>query len=160
VAVGFAKRCPTATVYAYDIVELCQDRTRELAQKNGVADSVKIGGECTVAELNRLSGENSLVFCDCEGAEVDLIDPAKAPNLLKTTMIVEFHDHVRTDMTISQVIMQRFASSHDIEIVGRQSRQADQFPSLQMLPADIRPLAMHEDRMPTQYWAYFKPKAR
>ena len=44
-AVGMARLAPEITVYAYDIEERARIACADLAQRNGVADRVIVGGE-------------------------------------------------------------------------------------------------------------------
>jgi hypothetical protein len=159
-AVGLALRQPSATLYAYDIDPSAQVWCREMAQLNGVANRVVIDGECTHEKLQRLLGPRGLVLCDCEGFEFELLDPLAIPALRSADLIVELHDHVRTDVDITPTLRTRFAGSHEITIIDRASRNESDYSFLQSLPPEQRPLAMHEPRMRFQQWAFLKSKER
>ena len=159
-AVGLVLRQHSAIMYAYDIDPFAQNSCREMADLNGVADRVIIDGECTHEKLQALLGSRSLVVCDCEGAEFELLDPAQVPALRLADLIVELHDHVRSDVAITPALCQRFADSHEITMIDRADRNALDYPCLQSLPPEQRSLAMHEPRMPFQQWVFLKSKAR
>ncbi len=159
VAVGLALRAPSATVYAFDIRTEARDNCRSLAVVNDVERRVVIGSECTPAKLDTISGPRSLVFCDCEGYELELLDPAKVPHLKDADIIVELHDFMRTDVAITPTILARFADTHEITVTGIKRRSAEDFPSLSILPQEVRGRAMHEDRVEYQQWAYLKAKS-
>jgi hypothetical protein len=159
VAVGLALRAPAATIHAFDIRAEARDNCLSLAVMNDVERRIVIGGECTPARLDMICGARSLVFCDCEGYELDLLDPARVPHLRDSDIIIELHDFMRTDVAITPTILARFAETHDIELTGIKRRSAEDFPSLAVLPAEIRVRALHEDRVEYQQWAYLKAKS-
>lgn len=159
VAVGLALRAPAATVYAFDIRAEARDNCRSLAAANQVAPRVVIGSECTPASLDEICGARSLVFCDCEGYELELLDPVKVPHLKDADIIVELHDFMRTDVAITPTILARFEATHEITVTGITRRSAEEFPSLSVLPQEVRARALHEDRVEYQQWAYLKAKS-
>ena len=117
-----------------------------------------VGGECTPETLNTICGDRSLVFSDCESYELELLDPDKVPALRNADIIVELHDFMRTDVAITPTVLARFEATHDITVTGLKRRSADDFPSLAMLPNQIRAQALHEDRVEYQQWAYLKAR--
>jgi len=88
-----------------------------------------------------------------------LLDPAKVPHLKDADIIVELHDFMRTDVAITPTILARFADTHEITVTGIKRRSAEDFPSLSILPQEVRGRAMHEDRVEYQQWAYLKAKS-
>ena len=159
VAVGLALRAPDAKVFAFDILSIPRDQCRELAGLNKVEDRVIVGGECTPETLNTICSDRSLIFSDCESYELELLDPDKVPALKNADIIVELHDFMRTDVAITPTVLARFTTTHDITVTGLTRRSADDFPSLAMLPKDVRAQALHEDRVEYQQWAYLKAKS-
>jgi predicted O-methyltransferase YrrM len=160
VAVGLALRAPAATVFAFDIDAVARSKCRSLAGINRVEDQVIVEGECTPQKLDALCCDRVLVFCDCEGYELELLDPEKAPRLKNADIIVELHDFMRTDVAITPAILARFADTHDIAVTGVKRRSAADFPCLSVLPGKVRARALHEDRVEYQQWAYLKAKSR
>ena len=75
-----------------------------------------IGGEFTASNFQAHAGRDVLVFCDVEGAEVDLLDPILAPSLAEMDLIVESHDCLRAD--ISELLTDRFSATHDVEVIA------------------------------------------
>ena len=121
-AVGFARRLPAARIGAFDTDPLAQDACRALAAKNGVADRIEVGGSFRQEEFARYSGESALVFCDIEGAELQLLDPKAAPALAGMDLIVECHDCFNP--AISPALAERFAATHEVELVRQSGRDA------------------------------------
>jgi len=114
-AVGFALRQPMAHVYARDTNPAMLAHVRDLATLNGVESRVSVGGVWQAGDFRVVQGLRGLVFCDIEGAELGLLDPLVAPELLTCDIIVEMHDCF--DPHISRILQDRFRESHQIEIV-------------------------------------------
>ncbi len=113
VAAGLARRlAPGAKLYAFDISPDAREWCREMVQLNGVEERVVIEAACTHERMQALLGDQGFVFCDCEGYEYELLDPAKAPALKNADILVELHDHERTDVDIKPALLARFADSH------------------------------------------------
>lgn len=159
VAVGLARRAPDAVVHAFDIDVTAQDDCRKLAAINAVTDRVVIAGECTPSHLEALCAERALVFCDCEGHELELLDPAKVPALAQADIIVELHDFMRSDVAITPAVLSRFAATHDIAVADVRPCLPADYPCLTIFPEHIRAQALHEDRVSYQQWAYLTAKA-
>jgi ribosomal protein L11 methylase PrmA len=160
VAVGLALRAPSATVFGFDIDASARAKSKALASLNHVADRVIVESECTPQRLNDLCVGRPLVFCDCEGYEVELLDPEKAPHLKTADIIVELHDFMRTDIDITPTILSRFAATHDIAIAGVTGRSPGDYACLAEFPEQARAQALHEDRISYQQWAFLRAKAR
>jgi hypothetical protein len=133
-----------------------------LAGWNGVPD-VSIEGCCGAQELEaalNCPGEN-LVICDIEGAEAELLDPAKVPQLALTWMLVEMHDAFRPD--VSALLRQRFSKSHCIKEVQSTLRHWYDFPGRRsaatFLPRSLALRAMEKGR-PPQSWFWMQPIQR
>jgi hypothetical protein len=114
-SVGLALRMSNTTVLGFDINEGEQQRSRDLAGLNDVQDRVKISGVFDGADFARYADQKTLVVMDIEGAEGDLLDPARYPALQKMDVIVELHDVYRKG--ISKIVSERFKATHDIEII-------------------------------------------
>jgi hypothetical protein len=112
-AVGLALALPNSNIFARDIDEKAQELIKKLAEINNV-ENILVGGELTHREISRLPN-NSLLMCDIEGAEVELLDPSKAPKLRNVDIIVEAHDLLRPNTT--EVLIERFSDTHRIKIV-------------------------------------------
>jgi hypothetical protein len=116
-AVGLARRMPGTRVQAHDASDKAQDLCRALATANGVADRVKVGGLFTHADFAICTAQPTLVLCDIEAGEMDLLDPVAAPGLLAADILVECHDCLRP--AITQTLQARFAASHNIRRIER-----------------------------------------
>ena len=151
-AVGMALRLPEAEIRAYDTDPKSQAACRKLAELNGVADQVKIAGEFRGQDFDALAAEGgrSLVLCDIEGAERDLIDPAAYPGLKRLDLFVELHDVL--DPKISRRVTERFAESHEVMIVPHAISKVELPPLFQGLDNLDRLLGVWEWRSGPTPW--------
>ncbi len=157
-AVGLARKLPEARVFAFDIDIRARELCEALAKANGVSERVLIAGECGFEELAALSGEQSLLICDCEGCELVLLDPNAVPNLRRTDILVELHDMV--DPSISKTIVSRFEGSHDITLISSADRDPSAYNALKPFSDRDRHVAVAEFRDDAMQWAFMRSRQR
>lgn len=116
-AVGLARRMPGTRVWARDEDPRAQVLCRALAEVNGVSERVEIGGRMDHADFDVCTTAPTLVLCDIEGAESDLLDPVRAPGLLAADILLEAHDCITPGL--SQLLTDRFAATHQVTQIGR-----------------------------------------
>lgn len=154
-AVGMKRLAPAAKVFAYDIDERARASCAELASRNGV--QVTVGSEFRHEDFAGFAGRRTLVWCDIEGAECQLLDPAAAPALAGMDIVVELHP--TKERHAGNVVPPRFASTHDIEFLQggphhpRLPRFLQQSGHLDQL------LAQWEWRSAPTPWAIMRSKA-
>ncbi len=153
-AVGLALRCPNSRIYAFDIEQEARKLCQELAEINGVADRVKVGGQFDSTTLHRFGSEDTLIICDVDGYEEDLIDLSVSPALAHMDMLVELHEPFRPGST--KKITGRLAKTHKITIVDATDRDPKKFPIIQFLSSKDQKVALTEDRPAGQTYAYFQ----
>jgi hypothetical protein len=150
-AIGMALRLPRTTVYPFDLDPMAQRVVRAMAAGNGVADRVHVRGRCDPPVLQSLiTGRRSLVFSDCEGYEMILMDPAAVPALRDADIVIEFHDDIVPGVT--DAVLSRFQRTHEIERIFPSPRRASDFPSLDFLGAADAEKVLSENRSPGQSW--------
>lgn len=116
-AVGLAKLLPACTVMGYDLAESARAACGALAKANGVEARVQVERGFEPDTLSAFAGRRTLVFCDIEGAEADLLDPARHPYWSRVDLIVEVHECFRKGLV--NLISQRFAPTHDIQWISQ-----------------------------------------
>jgi len=131
-AVGLARALPGCPVHAYEMNPLPAKVCRRLAQANGVAERVVVGGECRPEDLRGLPEVPTLVFSDCEGAEAELLDPSSVPLLRISTVVAELHESLAPG--VERQVPERFAQTHDLEVVEQQVRHSDDYRALRDAP--------------------------
>jgi precorrin-6B methylase 2 len=148
--VGFAQRLPQAHVYAFDLDPEAVKQCRHLAAINGISHRVTVAGRCTVDSLSSLIRGDTLIMCDCEGAELELLDPARIPQLAAADLLVEVHDFINP--AISAVLFSRFGGTHSITRIKSRGRDPADFPVLRRLSLRDRTLALDEFRPGPMEW--------
>lgn len=155
-AVGLARLLPCAVIHAFDIDpearQVCK-RTIELNR----ADNVRPRGRISARLLERTLASRSLVICDCEGYELQLLDPALAPSLKSAFIIVELHDFI--DPSISTVVVRRFEATHTIQVVHQGDKAEKARPHLAHLTSSEMTAATDEGRPggESMQWAVLIP---
>jgi len=116
-AVGLARRLPGARIRARDSNPAAQEKCRKLSQDNGVATQVDVGGTLDHDDLAVCTEQPTVLICDIEGAEIDLLDPSRAPALAEAAILVECHDTFRPGLT--DTLAARFAPTHAVTRIDR-----------------------------------------
>jgi hypothetical protein len=156
-AVGFARRMPQATVYAYDTSKAARRACAAMAQANGVAERVVLREEFRPEDLMALAGRKCLLFIDAEGAEDELLDLTRGPPLAKTSVIVETHPGARPGVT--ERLTERFAATHDIVRIDQQGKVARLPDWLRELGHLDQLLAVWEWRSSPTPWLVMRPRS-
>jgi SAM-dependent methyltransferase len=160
-AIGFARLLPDAVVYAYDINKTAREYCTELVKLNGLTGRVIVREKCDKSELESLPLEGAVIISDCEGYELDLLDPGKVPGLSKAILIVELHDCLVPGL--SDELLPRFEDTHNILLVSPKQRTPGCYQSLAGFKPAEQQLALNEGRQiidkPVQgQWAYMVSK--
>ena len=158
-AIGLARRLPNSRVIASDIDSRAQEVCANCASANFVAARVQVVGGLDAAGLNELIGPAAkpFVFMDCEGAEMELLDPVIAPNLVRTRFLVELHDFAND--AITPVLTGRFSATHDLTFISEGPRDPNRSPILARINSLDRWLAVCENRPQQMSWLYAVPKS-
>lgn len=155
-AVGLARRLPNTAIMARDASAAARDLCQALALRNGVADRVQVGGLVTHADFDIARTTDTVVICDIEGAEADLLDPAAAPGLRHARILVECHDCMTP--SISAALTARFAASHHVRQYDRVLDASALPPWTDQLSDLDRLLALWEWRSGPTPWLWMLPK--
>jgi hypothetical protein len=128
------------------------------AEANGVAVTTSLPA-ITAVELDNLIEHNNrpCVVIDCEGAELEILDPVSAPNLEYATILVETHDCIREG--IAHTLVDRFRDTHSIQWIRAQGKNPWQFEFLDKLSDMDKMSLVLEGRPETAVWLWMKPGA-
>jgi hypothetical protein len=132
--------------------------TQVNAQSNGVTITQALHS-ITAEQLNQEIEHNHrpCVIIDCEGAELEILDPALAPNLDYATILVETHDCIREG--IANTLVDRFRDTHSIQWIRAQGKNPWQFEFLDKLSDMDKMSIVLEGRPETAVWLWMKPGA-
>ena len=143
-----------ARVTGFDVNEKALDESRRISALNGL--------HVTVTQQFDFRSESwgegkTLVICDVEGAEIDLVQPSRIPNLNRTDLMIEIHD---TDgrTAILDELQQRFAVTHASCVILFKPRVGTDFPTDVFPPMDdrVKLEAMDERRKRGMRWLHLK----
>ena len=144
-AVGMARRMPNTKVLAFDLNPNAQEVCTALAQKNSVADRVKVGALFKPENFASYANQKVLVLCDIEGAERELLNPEVAPALKGMDLIVESHECLISGIT--QTLIDRFKNTHTITLIQDNGQR-----QLQDAPQWFNNLAHLDQLLATWEW--------
>lgn len=156
--VGMGARVPGVKLIAVDVnpaaIRVCS--TNALA--NAITNFESRLGETTHEWLEDQCAlpDNPFLIIDCEGFELPLLDPTKVPSLHKATMMIEAHDCVTPGIT--ETLIQRFESTHNIQAIPQKSKDPYKFDFLKNLSDCDKWSLVHEGRPSTMTWLCMTPK--
>ena len=156
--VGVGTLLPDAHHISVDIVPTAVDICSKNFEVNNVAKYECLLRLTSAAWVNQVASKykQPLLIVDCEGAETDLLDPGQAPALSTASIIVECHDCIQADIT--QTLIDRFESTHDIQRIEQKFKDPYQFDFLRELSDCDKWALVHEGRPSAMNWLYMTPK--
>jgi 2-polyprenyl-3-methyl-5-hydroxy-6-metoxy-1,4-benzoquinol methylase len=157
-AVGLARRMPQTQVLARDMNPAAQKKCTELAAMNNVSAQVQVGGQFDHADFDLCTKAKTVVICDIEGAEAELLNPALAKGLLSADILVEVHDCFTPGL--SAQIAQRFEATHNVRHIPRANPTAELPAWFEDLSDLDRILAIWEWRMGPTPWLWMTRKRK
>jgi hypothetical protein len=153
--VGFARLNPAATVVGYETDPVERRVAAALAACNGV--QVTWRGTAGPADLDAVPATGALVLVDIEGAERELLNPARSPRLGGATVLVEVHPHVHADVV--DVLRERFAPTHRVRLLEDAQPDPGRAEALGASPGDAA-LMTSEGRWAPGRWMLLTPLDR
>src|SRR5262249_15731556 len=148
------RRRPEIRTVAFEAVLAKHAAIRGLMRENAVEYGTTILGLCDQTSLqSQLDDETRpLVFCDIDGAEVELLDVDRVPGLTKTDILAETDDGIREGTT--DLLVQRFGRTHDVQVFAERARRASDAPPGIPLSGAAVIAAMDEFRGFPQAWLW------
>jgi hypothetical protein len=156
-AIGLGRRLPSARIVCFEAQQSLHYLLLEMASLNNLKERVDLYGLCTPTLLSETlaSAPSTLVVCDVEGAEDEILDPTSVPGLRRADILVELHDIGVPG--VSDRIRQRFESTHTITKITSRPRTRDDWP----LPLEIswrRQSDYLTESRPIMDWFWMVPK--
>lgn len=124
--IGLARNHPHLDVIGYELTERERVLSDRMCRLNGVRYDIRV--EADHEAFARLDDRKTMILVDVEGYERELLDPAKAPRLTTATMVVELHEPDAPGIT--DLLRERFAATHDIEVLEAERDDASLYPEL------------------------------
>lgn len=158
---GIALQTKKTRIIGFEADKSLWQDAEKLAEFNGVANRIQQKGFCRIEDLKEVLGINDAIVCDCEGGELEILDPNAVPNLLKARILCETHDFITPGSTAT--LIDRFHSTHSIRIIHETPRNPMQFRILDGFSdvekfLSVRETRYTEQRLTPGRYLYMKPK--
>jgi len=101
-------------IVIYEMVQVLHSTISSWFEKNNLTN-YEILGEATISEFKNWKQKTDLIFIDCEGFEVHLLNPIEFEWQKKADVIVELHPFYIDNLL--NIIAERFSQTHEIEII-------------------------------------------
>lgn len=156
---GLKRRRPDVRIVAFEAALDKHAVIRDLLRENALGNEVAILGLCDSATLQSqlVRADRTLVLCDIDGAEVDVLDPQDATALASADMLIETHDGIRQGTT--DLLIGRFSQTHDVQVIAERPRRVTDGPAGVPLTEDQLLAAMDEFRGFQQAWLWLVSKS-
>lgn len=147
----------------FEVFRQRQQAIRRYAQDNGLGEQVIVLGEATEnigVEIARHQFEpkKSLMICDIEGAEFDLLSRSFLEQLKGATMVVELHDRVNLgDTAPRQRLIDRLPEDYEYRILNWQPPDFQKIEILDELADNDLALVLSEGRKVRGEWLFAWP---
>lgn len=114
--IGLGQMFPQTKLVGFEIEESGRQLIREMYEKNNLNNNLVLEGEADVHNVAPYISDNTLLICDCEGAEFDILNPAVEEAFSKVdTAIIELHDFIRPGT--KEALMANFSKTHNIKLI-------------------------------------------
>lgn len=121
-----------ANLIGFEIDELGRRLTKELYEKNSLKNKISLFGKADAANVEKCITANTFLLCDCEGGELDILDPVCFPKFKDVDYaLVELHDFLRPG--IKEILCDRFKDTHNIEFIQFDLANPNKFPFLSVI---------------------------
>lgn len=159
-AVGFGMHFRDAKLYAFDLNEGALEMCHKMSILNEV--NLTISGFCDGLALAELSlGNRALIFCDCEGYEMELIDQSLAMRLKDHDFLIETHDFINVEIT--KRVMDALVETHRCNLIesidDTIKAYTYDFPELVNLSLSQRKIILSEGRPQIMRWIFARSKS-
>lgn len=127
--VGIGRESKETKLIGYDIDKKALELTRELYTINNLSNELLLIDNCTPEDLNSRIDDKTLLMCDAEGFENEILNPLLVSNLTNVqTFIVELHDFAVSG--IKEILTKRFEKTHTIETIIFKNGNPENYPFL------------------------------
>lgn len=156
---GFASKLPDTNVFSFEIDPFARKMQQKLTNLNKLYN-IKIGKECTFNTFSRLINNKTLIICDIEGEEYNLLNPKKAPSLLEADILVELHLLNGSIENMLEAIKTRFLKTHHVNIIKQEEKNITKYNQIinnKLSDTELME-SIDEGRGFFQYWLWLEKK--
>jgi tRNA G46 methylase TrmB len=153
-AIGLALNHPSAKIIACDIDESAISNLNKMINLNKVSNVEVINYKVDHEKLETLIEGKTLLICDIEGGEEELLDLDRVIKLKNVDIILEVHDCFVPGLT--QEIISRFYKTHQIVNIVNYSTLVNKYEFLTNLPLEVQNYMTDEFRPEMMNFLYLK----
>lgn len=153
---GLGIRCSGSHVVCIDTNPTCIEHVKANAEANEFTRvSATIESTPERIEASICESKRPFVIMDCEGAELELLDPSKTPSLRKSLILVELHPFLVPG--IEETLYSRFSETHTIDRIS-QTTPSIHMPELKNFSDWDKMIVLSESRPRSMEWFFCTPK--
>lgn len=154
-AIGLTKLFPSAKFIAFESSEKARILLNNMAILNEVIDDIQLEKDCNTDSLKKvLKPGKGLIICDCEGYELNLLDPNALPLLNNYDLLIELHDYSFKGKTVAELMQERFEKTHSFKFINiRTNKPLEHLKNFN--PEQLAKIA-DENRAYSIGWAFFE----
>jgi hypothetical protein len=168
-AIGIARLAGAVPLIAFEADSTGRSLLKRMAEMNDLSDRIRIEGLCEVKSLNKVlsCASRPFILCDCEGGELELLNPESVPKLNIADVLVEVHGRAEVPPSdgrsfpeaMAELLHSRFEATHEVKQIPILERTLADWPSCveNVSPADRVP-AMRESRWPGPGWLWMESR--
>ena len=147
--VGGLKSGRFKTADCFELTELGRGAILKNAQRNGVADRLRIFEKADryfPAILANIDWGNTVVLCDIEGAEFELFDDNCLSAMSGAMILIEIHNWVENFWQRYEALLERIFKKYKVRFLERSRLPVYSLPELRGMHDDNRMLILSEGR--------------
>lgn len=127
--IGLGQKFAGAKLIGFETESAGRELISEMYKKNDLKNELVLKGTATATNVAPFITESTLLICDCEGGELDILNLDTEEVFRKIdTAIIELHDFIRP--RIKEVLIKRFSPTHTISLVPFKMADPNEFPFL------------------------------
>ncbi len=157
--IGLGIHNANATLVGYDTEPTALALSKELYNKNNLKNELILLDRCTHTDLDTRITEKTLIICDAEGFEDEILNPQYAPRLLDVDiLVVELHEFAAPGVTAR--LRARFDHSHIIETITFKNSSGVGYPFLEELSEKEQYSLLRERGVQDQEWLIMRKNTK
>ena len=148
-AVGCLRNGRFKTADCFELTEVGRETIARNAERNGNAEQIRIFGVADTtlpSQLETIDWSDTVVLCDIEGGELDLLDEAFLSALKGAMILIEFHNWVENFWPRYSALLERASRDYDLRLLERSAFPNYDLPELRGMPDDNRMLILSVGR--------------
>lgn len=148
---GFGSFFPTASMVAFEMEEKGRENIAKLHSMNKLKNPLTILGKATAENVFEQMKPNTLLICDCEGAEKNIFQNPRAEVSNILYGIIELHDQMVPEC--KDTVIRFFEKTHKVDIIKFTHANPKDFIFLNNLPTNDLKILLKERGIQDQEWA-------